>query len=65
MQNIPFSHTSSATRQSMETIERINNENIRLHDELKELRQLLVCLTFINRLSEWCFVFRCLEKNSR
>ncbi|CAF2071532.1 unnamed protein product [Rotaria magnacalcarata] len=33
-----MSHTSStSTRQSMETIERINNENIRLHDEMKEL----------------------------
>jgi hypothetical protein len=29
----------------MEAIERINNENIRLHDEVKELRQSLVRLT--------------------
>ncbi|CAF3394926.1 unnamed protein product [Rotaria socialis] len=35
-----MSHTSStSTRQSMETIERINNENIRLHDEMKELHR--------------------------
>ncbi|CAF4180800.1 unnamed protein product [Rotaria sordida] len=32
---------SSTTRQSIETIERINNENIRLHDHIKQLRQSL------------------------
>jgi uncharacterized protein (UPF0335 family) len=37
-----FSQTSSSTRQSIETIERINNENIRLHDEVNELRHSLV-----------------------
>jgi uncharacterized protein (UPF0335 family) len=37
-----FSHASSSTRQSMETIERINSENIRLHDEVNELHHSLV-----------------------
>jgi len=35
-------NTSSSARQSMETIERINNENIRLHDEISDLRHSLV-----------------------
>jgi len=35
-------NTSSSARQSMETIERINNENIRLHDEVSDLRHSLV-----------------------
>lgn len=34
--------SSTSTRQSIETIERINNENIRLHDEVKEIRHSLV-----------------------
>jgi uncharacterized protein (UPF0335 family) len=37
-----FSNTSSKTRQSIETIERINSENIRLHGEMKDLRHSLV-----------------------
>ena len=31
--------SSNTTRQSIETIERINNENIRFRDEMKELRR--------------------------
>ncbi|CAF0800078.1 unnamed protein product [Adineta steineri] len=34
-------HTASSTRQSLETIERLNNDNMRLHDEMKELRRSL------------------------
>ncbi|CAF4046419.1 unnamed protein product, partial [Rotaria sp. Silwood1] len=33
--------SSTTTRQSIETIERINNENIRLHDDIKRLRHSL------------------------
>ena len=46
----------------METIERINNENIRLHDEMKDLRQTLV--NHRSREREGCERL-CLEKNGR
>ena len=51
--------TTSTTRQSIETIERMNNENIRLHDEVKDLRHSLVFLmkNFIDKFIE-IFSFR-------
>jgi hypothetical protein len=55
-----ISHTSGITRQSIETIERINNENVRLRDEVNALRHSSVSLMNKKKiyLKSFCFVFK-------
>ncbi len=55
-----ISHTSGITRQSIETIERINNENVRLRDEVNALRHSSVSLMNKKKidLKSFCFVLR-------
>ncbi|UJR13577.1 hypothetical protein I4U23_000590 [Adineta vaga] len=49
LNNLKMGHSSSTNRQSLETLERLTNENLRLQDETKDLRHTLKTTTDENQ----------------